>query len=79
MSQGNTSLVEYIIIFNKLIIIIIIFAGIDIVFNVAACLIRGRRRWSVLTCTSPWGRLPNLEFGIEGHFRRENLTSFLAG
>ena len=23
--------------------------------------------------------VPNLEFGIEGHFRRENLTSFLVG
>ena len=28
------------------------FAGIGIVFNVAGCLIRGRRRWSV-TYTSP--------------------------
>ena len=41
-----------------------------IVFNVAGCLIRWRRRWSV-TYTS--GRFPNLEFGIEGHFRREKI------
>ena len=33
---------------------IIIIAGIGIVFNVAGCLIRGRRRWSV-TYTSPRG------------------------
>ena len=62
-------------------IIIIIFAGIGIVFNVAGCLIRGRRRWSV-TYTSPRGTTYFrffLEFGIEGHFRRENLTSFLVG
>ena len=53
------------------------FAGICIVFNVVGCLIRGRRRWSV-TYTSPRG-LRISEFGIEGHFRRENLTSFLVG
>ena len=51
-------------------------AGIGIVFNVAGCLIRGRRRWSV-TYTSPRGlRISEflfLEFGIEGHFRREDL------
>ena len=59
---------------------VIIIAGIGIVFNVAGCLIRGRRRWSV-TYTSPRGpRISEfLEFGIEGHFRRENLTSFLVG
>ena len=34
--------------------IIYIFAGIGIVINVAGCLIRGRRRWSV-TYTSPRG------------------------
>ena len=46
-------------------------------FNVAGCIIRVRRRWSV-TYTSPRG-LRISEFGIEGHFRIENLTSFLVG
>ena len=41
-----------------------------IIINVAGCLIRGRRRWSV-TYTSPRG-LYISEFEIEGHFRREN-------
>ena len=56
------------------------FAGIGIVINVAGCLIRGRRRWSV-TYTSPRDYVFQnfLKFGIEGHFRRENLTSFLVG
>ena len=46
----------------------------------AGSLIRGRRRWSV-TYTSPQGLGISefLEFEIEGHFRRENLTSFLVG
>ena len=42
--------------------------GIGVVINVGGCLNRGRRRWSV-TYTFPRG-LPNLEFGITGHFRR---------
>ena len=48
--------------------------------NVAGCLIRGRRTWSV-TYTSPRGlRISDFfEFRIEGHFRRENITSFLVG
>ena len=69
--KSVTSKSLIIILFN------IFFVGIGIVINVAGCLIRGRRRWSV-TYTSPRG-LHISEFGIEGHFRRENLTSFLVG
>ena len=59
-----------------IIIIIQFFSGIGIVFNVAGCLIRGRRRWSVTyTVTHGDYVIPNLEFGIERHFRRENLRS----
>ena len=36
-------------------------------------------RWLYCPFTLPHGdNFLNLEFGIEGHFRRENLTSFLA-
>ena len=53
------------------------FAGIGIVINVAGCLIRGRRRWSVAYTSHEDYVVPHLEFGIEGHFSRETLTSFL--
>ena len=40
----------------------------------------GHKREAQMVCsTFPRGRLMYLEFGIEGYFGRENLTSFLAG
>ena len=53
--DANKSPDEYTADIGKVIIIIYNnFAGIGIVINVAGCLIRGRRRWSV-TYTSPRG------------------------
>ena len=58
--------------FDNLIVIIMFFAGIGIVFNVAGCLIRGRRRWSV-TYTSPRGTTYfRIFYSWEGHL----VTSF---
>ena len=57
------------------------FARIGIVFNVAGCLIRERRSWSVNSHFPRGLHFSDLflEFGIKGHFKRENLTSFLVG